>query len=485
MPQLAEELLALIADIIADEGDNSTLSQLALVNRQLLTLVRERRIASLVIGGPDFHSQPPKLLEHLQILLSLIQNDSTFAECVISLTLSHDAESAANSMKWRGEYSSLGWFSWTEVTDVLSQILLLLPCLRSLAITSHKPDAFINWKHVPQDLQDILFHCFSLPSLNTLVLDRIVSMEVSPLIDCSNITNLTLIGVTLSEEDMDPIGEAEPMDIDNPEGGEVMSRGHLQSLEVGDCGASLDKLLEGFERDDARLSISGLKNLTVHASMYDDAMEKALKCLIRQAGGSIEKLRTDVPVSCDRNVNELKVLNSLRRLEDRLPHLTSLNVEVILSWCAEIHEHADRMPYSVEPLEAIIQAVRHACEARHLETVRFDIIIESYPWSRIYPAECTKLSEIATALTLSELWPFLETTFGTASRLRTLSIDIAIATPLMKGLPTEIKPVEVRKRDEVVEETYRKMPNLTKNGTLNAYWCVHFTGSFHFASGLN
>ncbi|KAJ3549112.1 hypothetical protein NMY22_g994 [Coprinellus aureogranulatus] len=465
MPQLAEELLALIADIIADEGDNSTLSQLALVNRQLLTLVRERRIASLVIGGPELHSLPQKLLEHLQTLLLLIQNDSTFAECVISLTLSHDAESAANSMKWRGEYSSLGWLLWTEVTDVLSQILSQLPSLRSLTVTSHKPDAFINWKHVPQDLQGILFHCFSLPSLNTLVLDRIINMEVSPLIDCSNITNLTLIGVTLSEEDMDPIGEAEPMDIDNLEG-EAMSRGHLQSLEIGDCGASLDKLLEGFERDDARLSMSGLKNLTVHASMYDDAMEKALKHLIRQAGGSIEKL----PVSCDRNVNELKVLNSLRRLEDRLPHLTSLNVEVVLSWCTEIHVHDSLMPYSMEPLEAVIQTVHHVYEARHLETVRFDIIIESFPWTRVHCAEYMEISEVAAAVSQSKLWPSLESTFGAASSTR-LSIDVAIATPLLKALSTEIKPVEVQKRDEVVDETYRKMPNLTKNGILNVY-CI-------------
>lgn len=325
MSQLAEELLALIVDIVADSDDNDTLSQLALVNHQLLVLVRERRSAALIIGGPDFHSQTHKLKIHLQKLLSLIQDDPSFAECIISLTLSHDAEPADAGVKnGRGHYSALGWLAWSEVTDLVSHILLQLPYLRRLIITSDKADAFIDWAHVPLEMQDSLFYCFSLSSLDTLVLDRILNMEITPLIDCSNITDLSLNGVTLSSADREPIVEAVPMDIDGIEGGTaaVGTRGYLQSLEVGDCGVALEKLVEGFERDDARLSVTKLRTLTVRASMYDSTMERALKRLLLQTIGSIEELRFHVPVSCDRDVNELKVLGAFY-LTPQLMYLTN------------------------------------------------------------------------------------------------------------------------------------------------------------------
>lgn len=311
MPRLAEELLALIVDIVADRDDGHTLSQLALVSHQLLTLVRERRSAALIIGGPGHHSQ--NLDVYLQKLLPLIQDDPTFAECVISLTLSHDAESAklAVTNAWTS-YSAVGWLAWSEVTDLVTQILLQLPFLRNLTITSHTPDAFIDWTIIPPELQDALFHCFSLLSLDTLVLDRIMNMEITPLIDCSNIRSLSLTGVSLSKADLKPVGEAVPMVVvDGGEGGvRVGAQGHLRELEVGDCGIALGKLLEGFEREDARLSVSGLRKLTVHAGMYDGTMEKALKTLLHRVSGSIEEIRVRVPVACDRDVNELKVLRT-------------------------------------------------------------------------------------------------------------------------------------------------------------------------------
>lgn len=305
MPELAQELLALIADIIAESGDHETLAKLALVNRQLLNLVRERRSSELIIGGPAFHAKPQELLGYLKNFYSLIQADPTFAECVKALTLSHDTDV---ELDWG--YGTTGWLAWTEVTEVVSQVLQQLPSLRSLTITSHKPDVFMNWASIPSDMQDALFHCFSLSTLEELVLERVVNMEITPLIDCPSLTTLSLLGITLSAEDMEPVGEAEPMDVDVVEVGEARNRGHLLTLEVGDCGIALEKLLEGLERDDARLSISKLKTLTVHAAMYDDVMKQTMKRLVRQAGDSIEELRIHVPVSCDRDVRELKVLGT-------------------------------------------------------------------------------------------------------------------------------------------------------------------------------
>lgn len=305
MPELAQELLALIADVIAESGDHESLAKLALVNRPLLNLVRERRSSEIVIGGLAFHAKPQKLLGYLQRLQSLIQADPTFAECIIALTLSHDTDVETD---W--DYDTMGWLAWTEVTEAVSQVLPQLPSLRSLTVTTYIPDAFTDWANVPPDLQDALFHCFSLSTLEELVLERVVNMEITPLIDCPSLTNLSLTGVTLSAEDLEPVGEAEPMDVDDAEDGEAGNQGHLLTLEVGDCGTALGKLLEGLERDDARLSISKLKTLTVHAAIYDNTMKQAMKRLVQQAGNSIEELRIRIPVSCDRDVEELKVLGT-------------------------------------------------------------------------------------------------------------------------------------------------------------------------------
>ncbi|TEB18971.1 hypothetical protein FA13DRAFT_508271 [Coprinellus micaceus] len=75
------------------------------------------------------------------------------------------------------------------------QVLPQLPSLRSLTVTTYTPDTFTDWANVPPDLQDALFHCFSLSTLEELVLECVVNMEITPLIDCPSLTNLSLTGL--------------------------------------------------------------------------------------------------------------------------------------------------------------------------------------------------------------------------------------------------------------------------------------------------
>lgn len=173
----------------------------------------------------------------------------------------------------------------------------------------------------------------------------------------------------------------------------------------------------------------------------------------------------------------------LRKLE-RFPRLTSLDLDVVLSWCAYYHDHKLQIPHSLEPLEAIIQAVGQVCEGRHPESVRLDLVIESNPghWGLQRSLRAQSIDpndKVGAAMLQSELWPLLDSALGSVSN-GTLSVEVAISTPLWGEATGVVESMDVTtlKEDALVEKVYAGMPHLVKNGILNVYWCVHSTFLF-------
>jgi hypothetical protein len=98
----------------------------------------------------------------------------------------------------------------------------------------------------------------------------------------------------------------------------------------------------------------------------------------------------------------------------------------------------------------------------------------------MYGANPINTGDIAKSIVTSDLWATLESEFGSPSHRAGVDVEVAIGTPLMEGLHEAVKEIELLKRDIVVEGVYRQMPNLTKTGIVNVYWCVlcYFRVSF-------
>ena len=171
----------------------------------------------------------------------------------------------------------------------------------------------------------------------------------------------------------------------------------------------------------------------------------------------------------------LNALIELFRELQQFPLLAFVEIEVALSWCAGVrHDHALRIPYSLEPIGTIIRAIRR-CDEKHVNTARLSFNIDPYPvgtWSRRYGSNRINTSDVAKVIIESDLWETLESEFGNPSRRETTRIEVVIGTPLMEGLQGAVKEIELLQRDVVVEGVYRRMPTLTKTGIVNVYWCV-------------
>ena len=104
----------------------------------------------------------------------------------------------------------------------------------------------------------------------------------------------------------------------------------------------------------------------------------------------------------------------------------------------------------------------------------------------MYGANPISTDDIARSIITSDLWATLESEFGSDSHGAGVDLEVAIGTPSMEGLHEAVKEAELLKRDVVVEGVYRQMPNLTKAGIVNVYWCVlcYLPCFIHIASVL-
>ncbi|KAF6760590.1 hypothetical protein DFP72DRAFT_1042586 [Ephemerocybe angulata] len=330
-PELPEELLALIVDFVTENKDKATLSCLALVDRALLTHVRQHRSAEIIIA------QSLSTHRYVRRLRDIIVADPSFAACITSIHL-------VEQSTWRIDSGSFEWLTRSDA-DGLADILQSLVSLRRLSVTNDKLGAFIDWDLIDVAVQRALLDLFCLPSLETLVLNRIINMELTPLIDRSNLKELALLSVSLSDRNLERIKAGGPA----ASVGERASKGRLESLEIADCGTTLQKLLTGFAQDDAQLEASYLRSLQVHSTQYDSAAEAAIQELLLKCAVHLERLSFHVHINSGRPEGELRALDFLRF--HQLPLVQTLDVEfLVMQSCQPIPQ-----PYT----DAIVTALRN------------------------------------------------------------------------------------------------------------------------------
>ncbi|KAF5339897.1 hypothetical protein D9611_009103 [Ephemerocybe angulata] len=433
--ELPDELLALIVDFVNDTKNKSTLSRLALVSRSLLTHVRQRRSAEIIIA-----QSLSKCLIHRYIrrLRDIIVADPSFAACITSI---HLVDSSTRTLGG----GSFGWLMRSDA-DGLVDILQSLVSLRRLSVTNSIVDGFIDWGLIDVAVQGALFDLFSLPSLEILVLDRIINMELTPLIDCSNLKELTLLSVSLSDFDLEPIQAGGPVACVD----ERARKGRLESLDIADCGIALQKLLEGFTRDDAQLEASHLRRLQVHSTLYDSAMESAIQGLLLKSADHLEKLSFHVHFDFNRPKGELRALDCLRL--HQLPLVQTLDIEFLVNM---LHCQPIPQPYT----DSIVAALRNMSH-ESLQVLRLTFTIQRLG---PYPFLATDALNLSKAILDVDLWERVDSIAGECfAGMKSLEIVVQGERWLCESVSPDLA--------DLVKNLYSRMPTLLSKKVLHVNW---------------
>ncbi|KAF6760620.1 hypothetical protein DFP72DRAFT_76615 [Ephemerocybe angulata] len=438
--ELPEELLALIVDFVTENKDKRTLSRLALVSRALLTHVRQHRSAEIKIiitaGACTCLTR-----RYVRRLRDIIVADPSFAACITSI---HLVEQSSRRMGG-------GSFEWLTRSDAdgLADILQSLVSLRRLLVINESDDfvtasTSTDWCLIDVAVQRALLNLFSLPSLETLVLKRITNMELTPLIGRSNLKELTLRSVSLSDRDLERMQAGGP--VASLSVGERASKGRLESIEFAGCGITLQKLLTGLARDDAQLDASYLRRLHVHSFLYDSAAESAIQELLLKCAVHLERLSFSVSLRLlpERPKGELRALDCLRL--HQLPLVQTLDVEFQIPW----HFLPIPQPYT----DAIVTALRNLSH-ESLQVLRLTFTLPPTLFAT-NPLERNTSKGILEV----DLWEQMD----------------SMARECLAGMESlEIVVLGKRRSPDLanlVNNLYSRMPNLSSKNILHVNWYV-------------
>ncbi|EAU86641.2 hypothetical protein CC1G_07299 [Coprinopsis cinerea okayama7 len=317
------ELVDIVIRQLAAEEDSKFLSAAALVNRNTASIVRKLRFSVLALG-------PHRGEERCARLWDLIQTNPTLVHNVESLTLIDDSSEADEV-----NAPSCGWVTtdstYTKLGDVLKA---LAGNLTTLEVQS----SCLQWHYVEEDVQEALFDLFAAPTLTTLRLVGILGMEITPILDCSNLKRLSLKRVTIieNEEDLEAEEETRP-------DGEV---GQLEVLEVVESDEwAFYFLVSSLLRADAKLSLRNLQRLVIamenprKSSPNTTVLDKALDQL---AGIPLNSLRVEHASHPSFQIDQRTCVFT------RWPNLRSLEIAVkplngVESWISPVSQALHRM----------------------------------------------------------------------------------------------------------------------------------------------
>ncbi|KAF5339878.1 hypothetical protein D9611_009049 [Ephemerocybe angulata] len=440
--ELPEELLALIVDFVTENKDKRTLSRLALVSRALLTHVRQHRSAEIKIiitaGACTCLTR-----RYVRRLRDIIVADPSFAACITSI---HLVEQSTRRMGG-------GSFEWLTRSDAdgLADILQSLVSLRRLSVINESDDFVFDststdWRLIDVAVQRALLDLFSLPSLETLVLKRITNMELTPLIGRSNLKELTLRSVSLSDRDLERMQAGGP--VASLSVGERASKGRLESIEFAGCGLTLQKLLTSLARDDAQLDASYLRRLRVHSFLYDSAAESAIQELLLKCAVHLERLSFHVYLRLlpERPQGELRALDCLRL--HQLPLVQTLDVEFQILW----YFKPIPQPYT----DAIVTALRNLSH-ESLQVLRLTFTLQCLGPPTLLATDARNTSK---AILEVDLWEQMD----------------SMAGECLAGMESLEIVIQGKRRSpdlaNQVNNLYSRMPTLSSKNILHVNWYV-------------